>query len=457
MIGVDAGSPSGLERLRAEGAEAHAESDGLAQLTKVRTVVKSPGVPSSAPAIVGAHAQGLPVLGELELGWRLLENKTIAVTGTNGKTTTVELIAHIHAQAGLPVAAAGNVGLALSSLTGRVDRSVTVVVEASSFQLEDTIAFAPEIAVLLNLSPDHLDRHGSFDEYLAAKLQAFARQRGQDVAVMPADPDGVGVDRGGARISSASIAERVRRLGGRARIACFGTSEGAPMRLHDGVLWWHGQRLLDASELRIVGAHNVQNAMAAATACLEAGVELGAVCEGLRSFLGVKHRLERVALKHGVAYVNDSKATNVASAIVALQALASSGPIHLIAGGQGKGQDFSALRAPVQQACAAVYLIGEDASAIGQALAGMDVPVEDCGTLEVALERAAAAARRAIAAQRWVKAARRGPHATAKQAQGLAASEPEQVVLLAPGCASFDQFADFEARGERFRELVAEI
>jgi UDP-N-acetylmuramoylalanine--D-glutamate ligase len=187
-----------------------------------------------------------------------------------------------------------------------------------------------------------------------------------------------------------------------------------------------------------------------------------AVRNGLRSFPGVKHRLERVALKHGVAYVNDSKATNVASAVVALQALAGSGPIHLIAGGQGKGQDFSALRAPVQAACAGVYLIGEDAPALGQALAGVDVPVADCGTLEVALERASSAARQAIAAQRWVKAARRGPRAAAELAQaaaaeGAAVSEPEQVVLLAPGCASFDQFADFEARGERFRELVAEI
>ena len=457
VIGVDAGAPPGLDRLADEGVEVHTQTDGLSLLMSVQALVKSPGVPQDAAAVLRAHAQGLPVIGELELGWRLLANQTIAVTGTNGKTTTVELIAHIHAQAGLPVAAAGNVGLALSSLVDRVDESVTVVCEASSFQLQDTVGFAPDAAVLLNLSPDHLDRHDGFEAYVEAKLQAFARQREQDIAVLPGDPDGVGVDAKGRPISSASIQERIRRLGGRGAVVSFGSGPDAQLRLHEDVLWWQGQRLIETAEIRIAGAHNVANAMAAAAVCLERGVEPEAVRAGLRSFPGVKHRLEQVALKGGVAYVNDSKATNLASAIVALQALAGRGPIHLIAGGQGKGQDFSPLAEHVAASCAGVYLIGEDAGVIAQALDSVGVPVLDCQTLEVALERAGAAARQAIAAARWVSAARRGPQAAVEAGSGAQAGEPEQIVLLAPGCASFDQFADFEARGERFRELVAEL
>jgi UDP-N-acetylmuramoylalanine--D-glutamate ligase len=457
VIGVDSGSPPGLERLQQQGVEVHTQTDGLSLLMSVQALVKSPGVPQDAPVVLRAHAQGLPVIGEMELGWRLLANQTIAVTGTNGKTTTVELIAHIHAQAALPVAVAGNVGLALSSLVDRVDESVTVVCEASSFQLEDTISFAPEAAVLLNLSPDHLDRHEGFEAYVEAKLTAFARQREQGLAVLPGDPEGVGVDAKGRPISSASIQERIGRLGGRAGVICFGSGPDAQLRLHEKALWWQGRPLIETAEIRIVGAHNVANAMAAAAVCLERGVEPEAVRAGLRSFAGVKHRLEQVALKGGVAYVNDSKATNVASAIVALQALADRGPIHLIAGGQGKGQDFSALMEPVASSCAGVYLIGQDARIIAQALEGVGVPVLECQTLEAALERAGAGARQAVAAARWVSAARWGPHAAAEAGPGVQAGEPEQIVLLAPGCASFDQFADFEARGERFRELVAEL
>lgn len=466
VIGVDSGSPDVLARLSAEGAEARLDSDGLELLSRVRTLVKSPGVPDDAPAVVGAHAQGVTVIGELELGWRLLPNQTIAVTGTNGKTTTVELIAHIHREAGLPVAAAGNVGLALSALADRLSPEVVVVCEASSFQLHDTVAFAPQAAVLLNLTPDHLDRHADFDEYVGAKLQAFARQGAGDLAVLPCDPEGAGVDPGGRRVSAASIEEQIERLGGRARVVRFGAGETADVRLRDGALWWRGQSLLAAAEMRIAGLHNAQNAMAAAAACLERGIEPDAVSAGLRSFAGVRHRLEEVGRRAGVAYVNDSKATNLASTVVALRAVASQGEsggtgsrrVHLIAGGQGKEQDFSGLRAPVAETCAGVYLIGEDAALIAAALEGIDVPVEQCGDLLSALERASAAARRELASARWVAAARRGGQASGGAPSGeQPGGEPEQVVLLAPGCASFDQFESFEARGDRFRELVAEL
>ena len=386
VIGLGAGAPAGAQALAAAGVELHLGEDGIALLDRVRAVVKSPGVPGQAPVIADARARGLPVLGELELGWRLLDNEVIAVTGTNGKTTTVELIGHIHRAAGLPVAVAGNVGAALSGLVGGVDPAVTIVCEASSFQLEDTLEFAPEAAVLLNIAPDHLDRHLTFAAYRDAKLQIFARQGKDDIAVQPVDLD--------------------IELPGSAREVTFG-----------------GEPLPDAGELRLRGEHNVQNAMAAAAVCLARGLDPGAVREGLRTFAGVPHRLEDVARRDGVLYVNDSKATNVASTVVALEAFPK-GMVHLILGGQGKDQDFSALREPVGAACRAVYLIGEDAETLARALDGAGVTVRECGELERALAGAAAAAM------------------------------PGDVVLLSPACASFDQFADFEARGERFRELV---
>jgi UDP-N-acetylmuramoylalanine--D-glutamate ligase len=411
--------------LAGAGVELHLGEDGLALLERVKAVVKSPGVPAQAPVVAAARARGKVVLGELELGWRMLSNEFVAVTGTNGKTTTVELIGHIHREAGLPVTVAGNVGAAVSGLVGaapvasgravegsarRLDERATVVCEVSSFQLEDTQAFAPEAAVLLNVTPDHLDRHGTFDAYRAAKLEIFARQGNDDIAVVP-----LGL---GSRIETPPIP-------GCARQVCFGEGPGAALSLSAGELWWEEQALLRVEEIRLPGRHNVENAMAAAAVCLARGVDIDAVRAGLRSFAGVKHRLEEVAVarKDGVSWVNDSKATNVASTLVALEAFPA-GVVHLILGGQGKGQDFSALREPVERCCRAVYLIGEDTPVIAAVLAGLAVPVYDCGGLERAVEKARAAARGG------------------------------DVVLLSPACASFDQFADFEARGERFRELV---
>jgi UDP-N-acetylmuramoylalanine--D-glutamate ligase len=404
VIGVDAGAPKESQMLVGAGVEHHENEDGVALLERVKVVVKSPGVPAGAPVIAAARAREIEVLGELELGWRMLPSEFVAVTGTNGKTTTVELIGHIHREAGLPVAVAGNVGAAVSGLVGKIDDRTTVVCEVSSFQLEDTVAFAPEAAVLLNLTPDHLDRHGTLDRYRAAKLEIFARQGNEDIAVAPL---GLGIE----------------DLGGCARRVCFGEGAGAALSLSAGELWWEEQALIRVDEIRLPGRHNVENAMAAAAVCLARGIDADAVRAGLRSFAGVKHRLEEVARKDGVIWVNDSKATNAASTVVALDAFPA-GAVHLILGGQAKGQDFSALRAPVQRSCRAVYLIGEDASAIATALEDVGVQTHECGELERAVSDAREAAK-----------------------QG-------DVVLLSPACASFDQFADFEARGERFRELV---
>jgi UDP-N-acetylmuramoylalanine--D-glutamate ligase len=413
VIGVDAGSPQGVGALREAGVEVHAGSDGVGLLERAATVVKSPGVPAQAPVVERARARGMSVMGEMELAWRLLPNETIAVTGTNGKTTTVELIGHIHREAGLPVAVAGNVGTALCSLVGKIDPVATIVCEASSFQLEDTLAFAPEAAVLLNVSPDHLDRHATMDEYVAAKMRIFAGQGEGDVAVLPAGFDGAAVPAG-------------------PRVVRFGVSSGdspeaqrPDMRLSSGTLYWQDEPLVGVGELSLRGAHNAQNAMAAAAVCLARGIDREAVKVGLRTFPGVAHRLQEVARIEGVLYVNDSKATNVASTLVALEAMKGDGlPVHLILGGQGKSQDFAPLRAVVERACRAVHLIGEDASSIEQALAGIDIPVHDDATLERAVQHAHAAA------------------------------GAGEAVLLSPACASFDQFADFEARGERFTALI---
>jgi UDP-N-acetylmuramoylalanine--D-glutamate ligase len=386
VIGVDAGAPAGLEALGEAGIEVHCQADGLSELERVQALVKSPGVPAQAAVIAAARATGVPVLGELELAWRLLPNEFIAVTGTNGKTTTTELIGHIHREAGLPVAVAGNVGTALSSFIDRLEPRATIVCETSSFQLEDTIAFAPEAAVLLNLTPDHIDRHGTMQAYAAAKLEIFARQSKHDLAVLPRDLPGVD------------------EVGGHGRRVYFGQD------VHVG-------------DVSLRGEHNLQNARAAAAVCLARGIDPDAVRAGLRSFAGVPHRLEEVARRGGVLYVNDSKATNVASTLVALGAFRGA-DVHLILGGQGKDQDFTPLAAAVEESACAVYLIGEDATLIAAALAGVTVPVSACATLEQALEAASATA------------------------------TPGAVVLLSPGCASFDQFTDFEARGESFRELL---
>jgi UDP-N-acetylmuramoylalanine--D-glutamate ligase len=422
VVGVDAGAPD-LGRLGAAGVEVHRNDPGDQLLDGVGTLVKSPGVPQDAAVVRAARARGIEVVGELELAWRLLPNDFIAVTGTNGKTTTTELIGHIHRAAGLPVAVAGNVGTAVASSVGDLDPAAVVVCETSSFQLEDTTAFAPDAAVLLNLAPDHLDRHGTFEAYVAAKLEAFARQPAGAVAVLPADLDVALL--GAAR--RVTFAAEPAAGAGAAVASSRGTgAEARPhadMSLHGGTIRWRGEPFIEADELRLPGPHNRENAMAAAAVTLARGVDPDAVRAGLRSFRGVAHRLEPIAERDGVAYVNDSKATNVASTLVALRSYPP-GTVHLIAGGVTKSQDFAPLAALVSERCAAVYLIGEGAGEIGAALAPAGVPLDDVGDLPHALDAARAAAR------------------------------PGDTVLLSPACASFDQYPDFEARGEHFRRLV---
>ncbi|MBA3787298.1 MAG: UDP-N-acetylmuramoyl-L-alanine--D-glutamate ligase [Actinobacteria bacterium] len=359
----------------------------LGLLDGVDVLVKSPGVPGEASLVLAARARGIPVWSEIELASRLLENRIVGVTGTNGKTTTTELVAAMFRAAMLSAPTAGNVGTALSELVDAIDPDLPIVCELSSFQLEDIDTFRPWIAVLLNLEPDHLDRHGSVEAYRAAKLRIFENQTPEDVAIVP---------RG------------------------FGPIPGAGRRVE-----FSAEDDLPAEPL-IPGAHNRENAAAATASGRAAGLDDAAIAEVLRTFPGVPHRLELVAERAGVRYVNDSKATNTAAARRAL--VAYDAPLHVILGGSIKGERFDAFAADVARAnVVAAYLIGEAAELLATDLGYVDVPFIVSTTLERAV------------------------------AEATATAKPGEIVLLSPACASYDQFRDFEHRGEEFRKLVQNL
>jgi UDP-N-acetylmuramoylalanine--D-glutamate ligase len=373
-------------RLRELGVEVHVGREEEQLLQGIDLVVTSPGVPADAPLIAGAHARAIPVWSELELGGRLVRNPLLAVTGSNGKTTTTALLGEIFRSADRPVEVAGNIGRALTSLAGSVDEDAWVVCEVGVFQLDDAETFRPRIAVLLNLEPDHLDRYGTFEWYADTKLRIFEQQTEDDTAIVPR---GFGAIPGGAR-----------------RIE-FSADDELP------------------AEPEIPGAHNRENAAAATAAARVAGIPDDAIARALRSFRGVEHRLEDVAEIDGVRYVNDSKATNAAAALRAIAALRDS-TLHVILGGLGKNESYAALADALGSADRA-YLIGTAAGDIAAALADEGVRHTHCGDLRTAVGDAAATA------------------------------APGEVVLLSPACASFDQFRDFEDRGDTFKRLVEEL
>ncbi len=417
VFGVDAGQPEGLGDLDLAGVAYETGTDGVDSLAGVATVVKSPGVPKEADVVVEARRLGIPVLGELEIGWRMIDAAFVGITGTNGKTTTTELLAHVLRTAGRPVHAVGNIGSPLSALAEeQVAADDTVVCECSSFQLEDIEFFGPECAVYLNLAPDHLDRHGTIEEYGRIKQRIFINQVEGDVAVLNE------ADRAIAGLDPPGRASVVRFLPvGEAQSPVDITNEG-------GVISVDGRSLLATSDLKLIGLHNVANAMAAAAAALSLGLEWEVVADGLRSFTGVAHRLEPVAEVNGVRFVNDSKATNVEATITALASFESG--VRLILGGSRKGESFAPLVDAARASCAGVYLIGDSADEIRQAFAESGagrIPVEDRGNMEEAVSRA------------WDE------------------SRAGETVLLSPACASFDQFRDYEDRGDRFRRLVGTI
>ena len=415
--GVDAGHPDTARELDAAGIGYSLGTDGTELLEGISTVVKSPGVPEAAPVIAAAAAAGVQVVGELELGWRMLDAPFVAITGTNGKTTTTEMAAHLFRSADRPVAAAGNVGQPVTGLaTAGLAEGTTVVCECSSFQLEDSIEFAPECAVYLNLAPDHLDRHTSMEAYSAAKLKIFENQVEGDVAIINAGPEGPGID-----VAGGDAARLFFRAGD-------GLEERYDADLRDGMICVDGEPLMPESDLKVLGRHNVANAMAAALAAISMGLGREQVAAGLASFQGVAHRLEAVGEIEGVTWVNDSKATNVEAATVALGSFEEG--VHLILGGSLKGESFDGLLEPVARCCKAVYLIGEATGELTAALSpatARGVRMLSCGDLDMA-----------------VLAARQ-------------AAEAGDVVLLSPACASFDQFENYEQRGDEFRSLVKEL
>jgi UDP-N-acetylmuramoylalanine--D-glutamate ligase len=351
-----------------------------ALLEGVELVVKSPGVPAESPPVAGARSRRIPVWSEVELGYRLLPtgSRLIGVTGTNGKTTTTELLGAILRADGRAVEVAGNVGRALTDAALVAAEGSWVVCELSSFQLEDVHTLACDVAVLLNLEPDHLDRHGSFDAYRAAKLRIFERARAKVV------PRGLGLD--GIE---------------------FSADDPLP------------------AEPLIPGLHNRENAAAATAAARAAGVPDDAIAEALGTFPGVPHRLEQVRELHGVRWINDSKATNTAAARRGVAAYRS--PLRLILGGSLKGEDFGPFVGDLPANVQSIYLVGAASDELAAALDAAGRGYVRAGDLSTAIARAAADA------------------------------EPGDVVLLSPACASYDQFANFEERGDTFRRLVEEL
>ena len=374
VVAVDRSTEVETGRLEAAGVEVHLGSEETSLLEGVEVVIKSPGVPNEAPLVAAARERGIPVWSEVELGARLLPNPLLGVTGTNGKTTTSELLGAMLAS---PVA--GNVGRALTELVDEVPEDAWIVCELSSFQLEDIHELHPRVAVLLNLEPDHLDRHGTFEAYRDAKLRIFENQTDEDTAVVP---------RG---FGDAGAARRVE----------FSVDDPLP------------------AEPRIPGAHNRENAAAATAAARAAGVPDDRIAAALREFPGVPHRLEDAGEVDGVRYVNDSKATNAAAARRAIASYDE--PLHVILGGLGKNESYEQLAADLRAKGARAYLIG---AAAGELAAALDSPYELSGDLASAVRSAAADAR------------------------------PGGVVLLSPACASYDQFDNFEERGDEFRRLV---
>jgi UDP-N-acetylmuramoylalanine--D-glutamate ligase len=406
------GSDSGLEALVSRGARLRIGPHDPAWLTEIDLLVKSPGIPATVPFVGEARARGIPVVGELELASLAARGPIIAITGTNGKSTTTAWTGDILRGAGGRALTVGNIGRAFSEGVME-DPEAVFVTEVSSFQLEDVRLFRPHVGCLLNLTPDHLDRHGSMEAYFELKLRLFARQGSGDFAVFGPDEDLA--SRARPRLHSAWARFAREDLGG----------EGAFLR--DGVLWLRRQgreeRLCERAALSLPGPHNLENALAAAASAAPLGVDAGDIARSLTSFGGLAHRLEPVGEVRGVRFVNDSKATNTDSLAVALRSFAD--PVVLIAGGRGKEQDFRPLRALVSERTSQLILIGEAAGILERDWSG--VPALRASSLEEAVEA------------------------------GFNRAHPGQVVLLSPACASFDMFRDYEDRGDRFRELVRRL
>lgn len=387
----------------------HTEKTYLAQ----DLIIPSPGVPADDPFLRTARSKGITIWSEIELAYRFLEGKLIGITGSNGKTTTTTLIHHILKSADYPAILAGNVGTPLISCVDGMNSRTVTVVELSSFQLELIEKFRPDIAVFLNLTPDHLDRHKTIEAYGVAKARIFKNQTELDAAVVNADDPVV-----------------VRYTPKKPQVFWFSRQKpvtlGACLHGENIVVTHHGKEdfVMKQSEIPLAGAHNLENVLAAVTATRLTGVDAPSIAKAVKSFAGVEHRLEFVAEIGGVRYYNDSKATNVDATLKALDAFA--GRILIILGGKDKGSDYTVLQKPLREKAILGLLIGAAADKIESQISG-SVAVERAGTVECAVE---------IASQ---------------------AAQPGDIVILAPACASFDQFQNYEHRGRVFKELVRQL
>jgi len=376
-------------------------------------LVVSPGVPLTAHPVVEARRRGIPVIGELELAYRFCRAPLVAITGTNGKTTTTSLVGEIFKDAGVRTLVAGNIGLPLIARVTEYGPDDLIVAEVSSFQLETTVQFRPQVAAVLNITPDHLDRHGDMSGYIAAKARIFARQNAGDCTVLNYDDPLV-------RELAAGCPGRVIFFSRRHNL-----DSGVFIRDGEIVVKLNGQcvSVMPVSDLLIPGAHNVENALAAVACGWVRGVREEQLASTLRRFPGVPHRLETVAEINGVRYVNDSKGTNPDASIKALEAYAQ--PIVLLAGGKNKGNDFTAFVRRAREKVRAMVVLGQCAEEL-------------------------AAAARAAGIERILRAA------DFRQAVLMARDEarPGDVVLLSPACASWDMFNNYEERGDLFRQIV---
>ncbi len=398
-----------------EGISVEAGGHGLLTFRRQDLIVVSPGVPVDTPELVQVRSFGLPVIGELELAARFLQGDVLAITGSNGKTTTTTLAGEILKESGIPTLVGGNIGVPVVSLIEESTPSTWSVLEVSSFQLETTREFHPTIAVILNITPDHLDRHGSFQNYVAAKESIFARQTSEDFLVLNADNlrAAAAAEHAPSQVYWFSIHHQVPRgTWVENNQVMFRASEGS-----------QPEAILPVSAIGLKGAHNVENVLAAVCAARLAGCPASSVRAAVEKFKAVEHRLEFVSTLNGVDFYNDSKATNVDATEKAIAAFP--GGIHLILGGKDKNSDYSTLAPLLRERVRAVYTIGSAAQKIESHLRGV-VPIHSCQTLDAAVKAAASAAR------------------------------PGDIVLLAPACSSFDQFESYEHRGRVFKQLVDE-
>lgn len=376
-------------------------------------IVVSPGVPFDAPALVQARAMGEPVIGEIELAAQFLPGPIVAITGSNGKTTTTTLIGEILSKSGIKTLVGGNIGTPAISLLEEATPQTTIVLEVSSFQLETIQSFRPKVAVILNITPDHLDRHRTFQAYVDAKARIFENQKEDDFLVLNADDP-----------TTAGLAARAR-----ARVFWFSrkreVDHGAFVRKGEVIFRRDAdESIMALSEIPLKGAHNIENVLAAIGAAELMGCSAQDIRRAVREFKAVEHRLEFVATVNGVDYYNDSKATNVDATIKALESFPAN--IHLIVGGKDKGSDYTMLNALLRERVKCVYTIGAAAGKIHSHI-GSAAKVVAAGTMDAAIKQASAAARAG------------------------------DIVLLAPACASFDQFQNYEHRGRVFKELVMNL